>query len=148
MLSEIVPFIPARRPTEVLYRPAPQLLKSSEIVERENRPINSPTKRRESEIAEREKRPINSPLKRREERSGQDRIHQRRLSPTKSLPPIGNNKRRPVRFDNIQDLTQQRSNIDQITRKDNDENRVLEAIQQELNARPLNPNEELIIIEE
>ena len=113
-MSEIVPFIPARRPTEVLYRPnapatAPRLttklpeIEPKEIIEREKPP------------------PLYSPIKRREERVSPPR----RLSPPKHLPPPGSNvsKRRPIRFDDVPkppaanneqkvtDVVQQESNV-------------------------------------
>ena len=86
-----MPFIPARRPTEVLYRPIiPAVPKP---------PIKLPD-------IEREKTPpvVLSATK----RVVLERFSPRRLSPTKPLPPVGNNvsKRRPIRFDDLPAQTQ------------------------------------------
>ena len=130
-MSEIVPFIPARRPTEVLYRPiapatAPRLTTKLPVIE-------------PKEIIEREKPPVYSPIKRREERVVPERISPRRLSPPKHLPTSGSNvsKRRPIRFD---DAPKQPAT--------NDEQKVMDVVRQELNDRPLNPNEELVVVEQ
>jgi len=143
-LNESVPFIPARRPTEVLYRPAPSQRQLTKLSQYEN-----------NEFVERDKLSIskNSPNpleKRREVRLVQDRTNQRRLSPPKPpLPPIGNNKRRPIRFDNepIHSPPQQNSNINQTANRD-DEKLLTEVIRRELNEKPLNPDEELVIVEQ
>ncbi len=128
-MSEIVPFIPARRPTEVLYRPiisAPRLTTKLPEIE-------------PKEIIEREKPPVNSPTKYREERA-----FPRRLSPPKypSLPGNNVSKRRPIRFDDVPRQSQQQQPTT------NDEHKVMDMIRQELNERPLNPNEELLIVEQ
>lgn len=93
ILNEPFGFIPARRPTEVLYRPAPLLLLP-------------PTKLPELDLpepVEREILPKKSMLS--------NRNKPRRLSPTKPpLPPISNtNKRRPVRFNDLPTSEQPRS---------------------------------------
>jgi hypothetical protein len=128
-LSEIVPFIPARRPTEVLYRPIPVQRAITKLPDIEPK-----------EIIEQEKPTLNSPTAKR--REGSDRPYQRRLSPPRNLPPTGNNisKRRPIRFDDVPSQ--------QPPPSINDEEKVMNVIRQELNERPLNPNEELLIVEE
>lgn len=98
-MNEPVPFIPARRPTEVLYRPAPL----SRL---------PPTKLPELDLqqppVEVEKLPKKSALSNRGRTREEERIQSRRLSPTKPLPTIPtNNKRRPVRFDDIPTSAQQ-----------------------------------------
>jgi hypothetical protein len=138
-----VPFIPARRPTEVLYRPAPVQRQLTKLSENAN-----------DEIIEQQKVPIKNTLNplqnRREERSTQDRTNQRRLSPLKNLPTIVNNKRRPLRFDNepIHPSPQEQSNVNQVANQDNNKKTLMEVIRRELTEKPLDPNEELIIVEQ
>ncbi len=135
-MSEIVPFIPAHRPTEVLYRPAPSQKQLTKLSQYEN-----------NEFVERDsKNTLNPSEKRREVRLVQDRTNQIRLSPLKSLPPIANNKRRPIRFDN--EPIHSSPNVNQIPNQDNDEKQLMEVIRQELNEKPLDPNEELVIVEQ
>jgi hypothetical protein len=146
-------FIPARRPTEVLYRPAPvqrQLTKlpsqeTNEIVEQDKPSIIKNIEQDKSSII---KNTLNPSPKRREVSLVQDRHNQRRLVPLTKLPQLpttGNTKRRPLRFDDelTRPLQQQQSNVNQ----DNIENMVIKVIRQELNQKPLNPNEELVIVE-
>ncbi len=139
-MSEIVPFIPARRPTEVLYRPAPSQRQLTKLSQYEN---NEFVERDKSLIS---KNTLNPSEKRREVRLVQDRTNQIRLSPPKPLPLIANNKRRPIRFDN--EPIHSSPNVNQISNQDNDEKLLMEVVRQELNEKPLDPNEELVIVEQ
>lgn len=136
-MNELNPFIPAHRATEVLYRRVPSQNQLPKLVQHENKEII------EQEQVPRKKPTINPIQKRREERLIPDRTNQR-LSLPKHLPPTGNSKRRPVRFDNEPSPRQQQLNIN----RDNEEDIVMNVIRQELTDRPLNPNEELVIVEQ
>jgi hypothetical protein len=168
-MNGILPFIPARRPTEVLYPPArsppKQLTKlpqypDNESVERINlqnerdklsiKSAFNPSPKRREQIFENDNHRINSI-----ERLAQNRTNQRRLSPPKHLPPTGDSKRRPVRFDKpplpnepIHSSSQQQTNVDQSEVRRKDTKMVLDVIQRELDERPLHVNEELIVVEE
>ena len=98
ILNEPIPFIPARRPTEVLYRPAPLARLP-------------PTKLPELDLVEPvevEKLPKKSALSSRGKTREEERVRSRRLSPMKPLPTIPTtSKRRPVRFDDVPSSAQQ-----------------------------------------
>lgn len=128
MMSEITPFIPAHRPTEVLYRRAPTQLppiEKSDIIKRDKSPIKKTT--------------IDPIKKRQEEKLIPENRNQKRLSLPKHLPPTGNNKRRPIRFTD-QPIVQQESKTD--------DKLIMDVIREELTEKPLNPNEELVIVEQ
>ena len=123
-MSEPFSFIPARRPTEVLYRPAPlSLLPPTILPELE---LHEPV--------EREKLPKKSALSSRGKPREEERVRSRRLSPTKPpLPPIpSSNKRRPVRFDDPPTYQQSHSAPDPSKNDSNNEENAL--IHQELSA--------------
>jgi hypothetical protein len=106
-----------------------------------------PSPNRREQVFQNDNRRINSI-----ERLAQNRTNQRRLSPPKQLPSVGENKRRPVRFDKPflpdEPSPQQQTNVDQSVIRRNDTKMVLDVIQQELNERPLRENEELIVVEQ
>ena len=82
------------------------------------------------------------------DRLAQNRTNQRRLSPPKHLPPTGDSKRRPVRFDKLPPPNEpihsspQQTNVDQSEVRRNETKMVLDVIQRELDERPLHENEE------
>lgn len=132
-MNEPFSFIPARRPTEVLYRPAPlSLLPPTKLPELE---LHEPV--------EREKLPKKSALSSRGKPREEERVRSRRLSPTKPpLPPISNtNKRRPVRFDDPPTAQQPHSASGPLKNDFNNEENAV--IHQELSAS----NEQLANIE-
>ncbi|CAF0864304.1 unnamed protein product [Rotaria sp. Silwood1] len=115
-MNDILPYIPARRPTEVLYRPPPaprQLIRlpqneDNEIVEHFNmheeeenilrKPTMNPSQKQREQSIENDNRQ-NKVI----EKVEPAQINQRRLSLPKHLPPVrltnGDNKRRPIKFD-------------------------------------------------
>ncbi|CAF2559743.1 unnamed protein product [Rotaria sp. Silwood2] len=180
-MNGILPYIPARRPTEVLYRPPPaqrQLIRlpeyeNNEIDEHLNihqkeenvsrKPTMSPSQKKEREHSVENDNRRNKVIERVEPSA---RINQRHSSLPKNLPPIrltnSDNKRRPIKFDKAllldeptyssprknDSIQEQQSNVDQLTNQHNDKKIVMEVIRQELSERPLNENEEIVVVEQ
>ncbi|CAF3500284.1 unnamed protein product [Rotaria sp. Silwood1] len=115
-MNDILPYIPARRPTEVLYRPPPAPRQLIRLPQNEDNEIVAHFNMHEEEENILRKPTMNPSQKQREQSIENDnrqnkviekvepaQINQRRLSLPKHLPPVrltnGDNKRRPIKFD-------------------------------------------------
>lgn len=115
-MDDMLPYIPAHRPTEVLTRPPPIPRQFMRISQNQNNEIVEQSSLQQDDDNSLKKMTVYSSQQPREPMSQndnrrtnsieglvRDRTNQRRSSPPKQLPPIrsinGDNKRRPIKFD-------------------------------------------------